>query len=82
MQGLAYLTGAWILTRVFDGFEEVHLHEKALFYYCITAVLLGAQWLAAGLLAELITSISRRQVSPASVAEIAGGTTSPTVGQE
>lgn len=79
--GLAYLTGAWIVTRLFDGFEEVHLHEKALFYYCITAVLLGAQWLAAGLLAELITSISRRQVPPASVAEIAGGTTSRTVGQ-
>ena len=80
--GLVYLTGAWIVTRVVAGFEEVHLHEKALFYYCITAVLLGAQWLAAGLLAELITSIARRQIPPASVAETAGGASSTTVGQE
>lgn len=80
--GLVYLTGAWIVTRMFDGFETVHLHEKALFYYCITAVLLGAQWLAAGLLAELITSISRRQTPPASVAETAGGKSFSTVGQE
>jgi len=80
--GLLYLTGAWIVTRVFDGFDEVHLHEKALFYYCITAVLLGAQWLAAGLLAELITSISRRQIPPASVAETTGGKPSQSVGRE
>ncbi len=80
--GLLYLTGAWIVTRMFDGFDEVHLHEKALFYYCITAVLLGAQWLAAGLLAELITSISRRQIPPASVAETTGGKPSQSVGRE
>jgi len=67
--GLAYLTAAWVWTRVFDEFEMIHLHEKASFYYCITAILLGAQWLAAGLLAELLTSIARRQVPPASVAE-------------
>lgn len=67
--GLIYLTVAWIVTRLFDGLDPVHLHEKAFFYYCIVAVLLGAQWLAAGLLAELITSIARRQVPPASIAQ-------------
>jgi dolichol-phosphate mannosyltransferase len=80
--GLTYLTGAWIVTRLFEGLEEVHLHEKALFYYCITAVLLGAQWLAAGLLAELITSISRRQIPPASVAELTAGKPLQSVGRE
>jgi glycosyltransferase involved in cell wall biosynthesis len=67
--GLIYLTSAWIITRLFSGLDPIHLHEKALFYYCIVAVLLGAQSLAAGLLAELITSIARRQVPPASVAQ-------------
>jgi glycosyltransferase involved in cell wall biosynthesis len=76
--GLGYLTVAWIVTRLFEGLDAVHLHEKALFYYCIVAVLLGAQWLAAGLLAELITSIARRQVPPASIAQTTGGLASTT----
>lgn len=67
--GLIYLSAAWVWTRTIAGLEPLHLHQTAIFYYCITAVLLGAQWLAAGLLAELVTSIARRQVPPASVAE-------------
>lgn len=70
--GLTYLSAAWVWTRTFEGWEKLHLHQTAIFYYCITAVLLGAQWLAAGLVAELVTSIARREVPPASIAEIAG----------
>lgn len=71
--GLSYLSAAWVLTRLVDGWETMHLHERALFNFCSTSLLLGTQLLATGLLAELITSVSRRQVPPASVAE----TTSP-----
>lgn len=60
------------IVRFLIGVETLHLHSKASFYFCITAVLLGAQFLVAGLLAELITSIARRNVSPASVAETTG----------
>jgi glycosyltransferase involved in cell wall biosynthesis len=67
--GLTYLSAAWVWTRSLAGYEPLHLHQTAIFYYCITAVLLGAQWLAAGLLAELLTSIARRQVPPASIAQ-------------
>lgn len=67
--GLVYLTAAWIVTRLVDRLEPIQLHERAIFYYCITALLLGAQLLAAGLLAEMLASIARRQIPPASVAQ-------------
>jgi hypothetical protein len=34
----------------------LHLHERAIFYYSIVAVLLGAQFMAIGFLAELMTA--------------------------
>jgi glycosyltransferase involved in cell wall biosynthesis len=67
--GLTYLTAAWVWTRMLPGHQPMELHQRAVFYYCITAVLLGAQLLAAGLLAELITAIARLQVPPASIAQ-------------
>lgn len=66
--GLAYLTLQWCVTRIFAGLDPVHLHQKALFYYCILAILLGAQLLVAGLLAELMTAMSRPNVPPYSIA--------------
>lgn len=54
--GMVYLTGVWIVSRLVESIEVVHLHEKAIFYYCILSVLLGAQFLLAGLLAELVVS--------------------------
>lgn len=55
--GMAYLSVMWVLTRVGER-EPVHLHEKAVFYYCILAMLLGAQCVLAGLISELIVSVS------------------------
>lgn len=77
--GLTYLSAAWVWTRMLPAHEPLHLHQTAIFYYCITAVLLGAQWLAAGLLAELVTSIARLQVPPASVAQSTQSRTSRVV---
>lgn len=54
--GIALLTGGWVVSRLFDAIDKLHLHQRALFYYSIVAVLLGAQFMAIGFLAELITA--------------------------
>ena len=67
--GLVYLTFQWIYTRMNDVLaDNVHLSERALFYYCILAILLGTQLLLSGLLAELVVSNSRPS-SPFSISE-------------
>jgi dolichol-phosphate mannosyltransferase len=54
--GITFLTGLWIVSRLVESMPDVHLHQRALFYYSIVAVLLGAQFMAIGFLAELITA--------------------------
>jgi len=54
--GIVALSVQWVLSRVIDSFEVLHLHERAIFYYSIVAVLLGAQFMAIGFLAELMTA--------------------------
>lgn len=54
--GLLFLSVYRIVSHMTDAIAEVHLHQRAVFYYCIVAVLLGGQFLVAGLLAELIVS--------------------------
>ena len=58
--------------------QDLHLHTSALFYYCITAVLLGAQMFLAGLIAELMVSLSDQSKHPYSVLEVAGDLKQPT----
>lgn len=70
--GMIYLSATWVISRLSTTIHDVHLHEKAIFYYCILAVLLGAQFLLAGLLAELIVSQSYGSNKTYSVAEHAG----------
>lgn len=54
--GLTYLSSMWVISRLSPGIDDLHLHETAIFFYCILSLLLGAQFLLAGLLAELIVS--------------------------
>ncbi|KLU05783.1 Glycosyltransferase [Rhodopirellula islandica] len=55
--GMIYLSIKRILSEL--GYAEpLHLHSTAVFYYCIFAVLLGAQCVLAGLLAELVISVA------------------------
>lgn len=56
--GVVYLSVMRIVSWQIESMENLHLHTSALFYYCITAVLLGAQMFLAGLLAELMVSLS------------------------
>ena len=57
---LAYLTLGWCLSRVIDGWEPIHLHERALFYYSLVGMVLGSQFLSVGFLAELINARERK----------------------
>ncbi len=42
----------------------MHLHTRAIFYYCIVALLLGAQLLSFGFIAEMITAQNRPNTRP------------------
>ncbi|TWU02477.1 glycosyltransferase [Stieleria varia] len=70
---MMYLSSRWVITRVF--YEEdsyLHLHQSALFYYCIVAILLGSQLFLTGLLAELIVAESDSAKRPYNISEAVG----------
>ncbi|WP_237607455.1 glycosyltransferase family 2 protein [Roseimaritima sediminicola] len=67
--GLAILSAWWCISRAFESIAVLHLHEKAIFYFCILAILLGAQLLVAGLLAEMMTAMMRPNLPPYSIAQ-------------
>ena len=69
--GIVVLTVLWIVSRMSE-MADVHLHERAAFYYSIVAVLLGAQFMAIGFLAELITAHAIRDREPFSIRERVG----------
>jgi dolichol-phosphate mannosyltransferase len=70
---MIYLTAAWFLSRVVQGMEVVHLHETAIFYYSLAGVILGAQFMSVGFLAEMMLALSTRDADAYSVAERIGG---------
>lgn len=70
--GMIYLSAAWVVTRLSDAIDDLDLHETAIFYYCILAVLLGAQFLLTGLLAELVVSQAPTLQKPYSIATTLG----------
>jgi len=64
--GLLVLSCMWVISRL-TPMADVHLHEKAIFYYCIVALLLGVQLISMGFLAELITAQNRPTRKPFSI---------------
>ncbi len=68
--GVVALTAMWFWSRLdsVDG-NELHLHERAIFYYSMAAVLLGAQFITVGFLAELLTAYHMKDVSTYSIRE-------------
>lgn len=71
--GVTLLTGLWTVSRLVESMEKVHLHKRALFYYSIVAVLLGAQFMAIGFLAELITAYFGKDRKHYSVRQVIDG---------
>jgi dolichol-phosphate mannosyltransferase len=67
--GIVILTFYWLLSRILVNWEPVHLHERAIFFYSLGALLLGAQFMLTGFLAELVTAMNMRDRQPYSIAE-------------
>lgn len=66
--GVAVLSVWWVLSRMDDPTaNDLHLHERAIFYYSMGALLLGGQFLSVGILAELITAFYGRDSSSYSI---------------
>ena len=79
--GLGWLTMLWFVSRLFESMEDVHLHERAVFYYSIASLLLGAQFISSGFLAELFTAFHSDRHAAFSIAERVGQTPTRDVDQ-
>jgi glycosyltransferase involved in cell wall biosynthesis len=66
--GLAYLAVTWVL-RLWYPNKFDPLHERALPLYAVAALLLGAQMMTIGFLAELVTAYTSREEDSYSIAE-------------
>ena len=67
--GLTYLAIYWMI-RVFGEFPDMEpLHQRPLLIYSLGALLLGAQLMSIGFIAELITAYYRRDTKPFSIKE-------------
>ena len=73
--GLLLLTAYWVISRLVPYLEPIHLHERAIFFYSLIALLLGAQFMLIGFLAELMTAMNVRPGDTYSVAERIGSVT-------
>lgn len=72
--GVIALAVAWVVTRLDDiPGNDLHVHERAIFYYSMGAAMLGAQFLSVGLLAEFIAAHASRDVLPYSIKQQVGG---------
>jgi dolichol-phosphate mannosyltransferase len=66
--GLLYLGVTWVI-RLWHPAAFLPLHERPLLIYCMAALLLGAQMMSIGFLAELITSYQGSDEDSYSIAE-------------
>lgn len=66
--GLFVLCFFWVISRL-TPLADVHLHEKAIFYFCILGLLFGAQLISIGFIAELITAQHRPRHKPYSISK-------------
>jgi glycosyltransferase involved in cell wall biosynthesis len=72
--GVLALTVGWVVSRMdWWAGEPLHLHQRAIFYYSMGALLLGAQFLSVGFLAELLTAYHVRDTRSYSIRERIGG---------
>jgi glycosyltransferase involved in cell wall biosynthesis len=65
--GMGYLAIQWCLSRL-PGNLPIHLHETAALYYSLVLLLIGAQLLALGFVAELISALLSRDTDNYSIA--------------
>ena len=71
--GLVILTSLWCLTRLTGSGDPIDLHERAIFYYCIVALLFGTQCLTIGILAEMLAAYRSRDEGNYSISALIEG---------
>jgi glycosyltransferase involved in cell wall biosynthesis len=74
--GLTWLAIYWVLRETMYP-QWIPLHERPLVTYSAGLLLLGAQFVSVGVLAELMTAYYRRGVVPYSIAQTTDGTGAP-----
>ncbi len=67
--GLLILSVLWVVSRLSTDLTDIHLHSRAVFYFCILALLFGGQLISMGFLAELFTAYQRPERQPYSIAQ-------------
>ncbi|MGH9677122.1 MAG: glycosyltransferase family 2 protein, partial [Candidatus Acidiferrum sp.] len=67
--GLAYLAVTWVI-RLWQPDAYEPLHQRPLLIYALAALLLGAQMMSIGFLAELMTAYVGKDENSYSIAEI------------
>ena len=67
--GLDLLTAWWFISRMLPFIDPIHLHQRAIFYYALGAVILGGQFMSVGFLAELLTAYAGRDADVYSISE-------------
>jgi glycosyltransferase involved in cell wall biosynthesis len=67
--GMLYLAVTWLLRELVDETWSQPLHQRPLLIYSVAALLLGAQMMSIGFLAELITAYLSRDQESYSVKE-------------
>jgi dolichol-phosphate mannosyltransferase len=70
--GMLYLAVTWVVRRWDESVFPLPLHERPLLLYSVAALLLGAQMMSIGLIAELITAHLGRDEDTYSIAEQTG----------
>jgi len=71
--GMAALSLWWVVSRLdADRANDLHLHQRAIFYYSMGAMLLGGQFLSVGFLAEMMTAFHGRDSAPYSICATIG----------
>src|SRR5207248_2786252 len=67
--GMTYLTITWLANMMSPPGPFLPLHQRPLLIYSVAALLLGAQMMSIGFLAELITAYQSRDEDSYSIAE-------------
>jgi dolichol-phosphate mannosyltransferase len=70
--GMIYLVFYWVMTQLYPQPEQTPLHDRPLLLYSVAMLLLGAQLISVGILAELITAFQREDHKSYSVKECVG----------
>ena len=70
--GVFCLTVWWFVSRSVPGLTPLHVHERAIFYYSMAAMLLGAQFITVGFLAEMLTAYHTDKTASYSIKQRAG----------